>query len=166
MGTEPGTTNSSGSGGSGARAAGAGKKRDSWHTTASPGVTNGTSGEAGGRDEPPDEASNGPGATATNGSSAKATTETAQILQSGKERSMVVALTGERRRETWSQKAEFLLAVIGFAVDLGNVWRFPYICYQNGGGAFLIPYCIMLLFGGLPLFYMELALGQFHRDQL
>uniref|UniRef100_A0A1B0B2E7 Transporter n=1 Tax=Glossina palpalis gambiensis TaxID=67801 RepID=A0A1B0B2E7_9MUSC len=78
------------------------------------------------------------------------------------ERTLVVAVT-ERRRETWNQKAEFLLAVVGFAVDLGNVWRFPYICYQNGGGAFLIPYCIMLVFGGLPLFYMELALGQFHR---
>lgn len=42
----------------------------------------------------------------------------------------------ERKRETWSQKTEFLLAVIGFAVDLGNVWRFPYICYQNGGGEY------------------------------
>lgn len=79
------------------------------------------------------------------------------------QRVLVVSLTPEHERETWSQKTEFLLAVIGFAVDLGNVWRFPYICYQNGGGAFLIPYCIMLIFGGLPLFYMELALGQFHR---
>ncbi|XP_017835608.1 sodium-dependent serotonin transporter [Drosophila busckii] len=78
------------------------------------------------------------------------------------ERVLVVSVT-ERPRETWGQKAEFLLAVIGFAVDLGNVWRFPYICYQNGGGAFLVPYCIFLIFGGLPLFYMELALGQFHR---
>ncbi|KAL5286833.1 hypothetical protein ACFFRR_008065 [Megaselia abdita] len=87
-----------------------------------------------------------------------------KALNGNNEMTMVVSLNTEPVRESWSKKVEFLLAVIGFAVDLGNVWRFPYICYQNGGGAFLIPYCVMLIFGGLPLFYMELALGQFHRS--
>ncbi|ODN05149.1 Sodium-dependent dopamine transporter [Orchesella cincta] len=67
-------------------------------------------------------------------------------------------------RETWSQGLDFLLSIIGFAVDLANVWRFPYFCYKNGGGAFLVPYLIFMALSAVPVFYMELLLGQFIRQ--
>lgn len=64
------------------------------------------------------------------------------------------------QRERWSSKLIFIFAAIGSAVGLGNVWRFPYLAGKYGGGAFLIPYVIMLLVLGLPLLIMEFAIGQ------
>ena len=63
------------------------------------------------------------------------------------------------RREVFSTRIAFLLAAIGSAVGLGNIWRFPYVAYDNGGGAFLVPYMIALLTAGIPLLFLDYSLG-------
>ncbi|CDQ76694.1 unnamed protein product [Oncorhynchus mykiss] len=66
-----------------------------------------------------------------------------------------------KERGQWGNKVEFVLSVAGEIIGLGNVWRFPYLCYKNGGGAFFIPYLIFLFTCGIPVFFLETALGQF-----
>uniref|UniRef100_A0A1A8H7E8 Transporter n=2 Tax=Nothobranchius korthausae TaxID=1143690 RepID=A0A1A8H7E8_9TELE len=67
---------------------------------------------------------------------------------------------GEEERPAWNSKLQYILAQVGFSVGLGNVWRFPYLCQKNGGGAYLVPYLILLVLIGIPLFFLELAVGQ------
>ncbi|OCT57814.1 hypothetical protein XELAEV_18002994mg [Xenopus laevis] len=89
--------------------------------------------------------------------------------QNGAGGSETLCVVGEGRhkkpemeeRGQWSNKVEFVLSVAGEIIGLGNVWRFPYLCYKNGGGAFFIPYLIFLFTCGIPVFFLETALGQY-----
>ncbi|CAK1547194.1 unnamed protein product [Leptosia nina] len=67
----------------------------------------------------------------------------------------------EPERAVWGNQIEFLMSCIATSVGLGNVWRFPFVAYLNGGGAFLIPYIIVLILIGKPMYYLECVLGQF-----
>ncbi|KAF7221954.1 transcript variant X3 [Nothobranchius furzeri] len=69
--------------------------------------------------------------------------------------------TRDRDRGHWASKIEYALVVAGNVVGLGNVWRFPYLCYKNGGGAFLVPYTVFAVVFGIPLFLLETSMGQY-----
>ena len=66
-------------------------------------------------------------------------------------------------REQWSGQFGFLMAAIGSAIGLGNIWRFPGVAYSNGGGAFMIPYIVALLAVGVPVLLLDYALGHRYR---
>lgn len=95
-----------------------------------------------------------PGKTTTNGSAgppAAAASDTTVDTTS----------TGSGEREKWDNGVEFLLSCIAMSVGLGNVWKFPSTAFRNGGGAFVIPYMIVLLIVGRPVYYLEMVMGQF-----
>ncbi|XP_054740047.1 sodium-dependent nutrient amino acid transporter 1 [Anastrepha obliqua] len=73
----------------------------------------------------------------------------------------VIVETAGKARDTWTNDIEFLMSCIALSVGLGNVWRFPFTALENGGGAFVIPYIIVLFLVGKPVYYMEMLLGQF-----
>ncbi|MEJ8778228.1 sodium-dependent transporter [Pseudogracilibacillus sp. ICA-222130] len=66
-------------------------------------------------------------------------------------------------RSQWGTRAGFIMAAIGSAVGLGNIWRFPAVAYENGGGAFFIPYLFALLTAGIPILIMEFTMGHKYR---
>ncbi|MBS0013298.1 MAG: sodium-dependent transporter [Desulfobacterales bacterium] len=67
------------------------------------------------------------------------------------------------KREQWGTRSGFILAAVGSAIGLGNIWRFPYMAYDNGGGAFLIPYFFALLTAGIPIIILEFGVGHKYR---
>ncbi|XP_021339911.1 sodium- and chloride-dependent glycine transporter 2-like, partial [Mizuhopecten yessoensis] len=64
-------------------------------------------------------------------------------------------------REHWSHQMDSMFSLIGYCVGLGNIWRFPYFCMRNGGGSFLLAFLFFLVVCGLPMFFLDLAIGQF-----
>ncbi|MFD2760687.1 sodium-dependent transporter [Lentibacillus juripiscarius] len=66
-------------------------------------------------------------------------------------------------RSQWGTRAGFILAAVGSAVGLGNIWRFPATAFENGGGAFMVPYLVALLTAGIPILIMEFTMGHKYR---
>lgn len=68
------------------------------------------------------------------------------------------------QREQWNSRVGFILAAVGSAIGLGNIWRFPYMAYENGGGAFFVPYLFAMISAGIPIMIMEFGLGHKFRS--
>ncbi|XP_047500114.1 sodium- and chloride-dependent transporter XTRP3A-like isoform X2 [Penaeus chinensis] len=86
--------------------------------------------------------------------------EFSPLNQDEDEGTVTIEVPVTEERAAWGSKMQFMLSCISLSVGLGNVWRFPYLVQQDGGGAFLIPYLIMMVLEGAPLFLLELGIGQ------
>lgn len=71
--------------------------------------------------------------------------------------------TNAKPRALWASRLGFILAAAGSAVGLGNIWKFPYIAGENGGGAFVLVYLLCIAFVGLPIMMAELMVGRHTR---
>ncbi|MDR6120480.1 SNF family Na+-dependent transporter [Bacillus sp. SLBN-46] len=67
------------------------------------------------------------------------------------------------KRQQWGSRYGFIMAAVGSAVGLGNIWRFPAVAYENGGGAFFLPYLFAILTAGIPILILEFTIGQKYR---
>ncbi len=65
----------------------------------------------------------------------------------------------EMKKSEWNSNLAFMMAMIGSAVGLGNIWRFPNVLYSNGGGSFMIPYIVSLFLLGISFVLVEYAVG-------
>ena len=68
-----------------------------------------------------------------------------------------------QQRKLWGTRTGFVLTAIGSAICFGNIWRFPYVAYENGGGTFFLPYLFTMLSAGIPFLILEFSLGHKYR---
>ena len=75
-------------------------------------------------------------------------------------------LDDAKQIESFGSKIEYWLCLIGYAVGFGNIWRFPYLVFTNGGAAFLIPYLLAMVLVAIPMYLLETTFGQLVRCKL
>ncbi|XP_055338317.1 sodium- and chloride-dependent GABA transporter 2-like [Paramacrobiotus metropolitanus] len=109
----------------------------------------------------PDQVALSPWAANANGVSDSSSNDKSPAPVYDNQTTLPVDDIGVSDRPQWGNKWEFILSHIGCCIGLGNVWRFPYVCYKNGGGAFFIPYLLCLITTGVPVVFLEIAVGQY-----
>ncbi|XP_046559158.1 sodium-dependent noradrenaline transporter-like [Haliotis rubra] len=70
----------------------------------------------------------------------------------------------EMEHEKWGSPVDYMMTILGYSTGVGSMWRFPYMCMRNGGGAFLIPFVVFMIIGAVPCVFLEMAIGQFSQS--